>query len=803
MDHLIDFDSESDSHEMEEEIEADNEPRDHSFSFNNNRIKLEMFKAILEDHDTTVVEECKFYNEQVNNIVVTCKLDKSRIKCLEWKSELNVNNLADKMKPSNYVKCQLNASNGQSIRNPLQICRNYIHLPTRRPKPTPNPNPGFKPSDHLDAGTSSCSSFNISSSESSITFNFKPNYNITNSSVQINSTKLSTNENHYRTINANESRQNVVQSSTNVPTGFGAKSSSINNVSLNNVQNVTKVNPFDSNGKHNGDSNGSNYGNNYQPCTSKGVSSYFGKPKNVPTIGRTGFINGPKNGAVSNGRYFVNEVEQGGSNSKGFVNGPLKRGISDDRNEFINGTMNGVAPNGRSFANLSVKGPVSNGERNADQNEDPFSFPKYYKREENLGKQGETFEKRYDKQDEHQLGSIQKTSSFRTARTELGIQNLKKDKGKPGGNYSNYNGNQSGAAGASANWVSNSIKKTLGTTKARSVRDKFVTPMRPNDDERDMQVDGPSVNDKGDLDECEDERYKGIDKVMIERIENEIMDRGKPVTWDDIAGLTFAKQTIQEVIVWPMLRPDIFTGLRRPPKGILLFGPPGTGKTLIGKCVAAQCKATFFCISASTLTSKWYGEGEKMVRALFAVASVHQPSIIFIDEIDSLLCQRSDQENETSRRLKTEFLISLDGAGTLDDDLVLVIGATNRPQELDEAARRRLVKRLYIPLPDEKARAEIVTKLLANITNSLTVEDIEEVARLTNEFSGADMSSLCREASLGPVRSIDLSKIDALDVRPIKVEDFRDALNTVRPSVCQADLKIYQDWNQTFGSGRC
>ncbi|XP_026684246.1 fidgetin-like protein 1, partial [Diaphorina citri] len=236
---------------------------------------------------------------------------------------------------------------------------------------------------------------------------------------------------------------------------------------------------------------------------------------------------------------------------------------------------------------------------------------------------------------------------------------------------------------------------------------------------------------------------------------------------------------------------------------ILLFGPPGTGKTLIGKCVAAQCKATFFCISASTLTSKWYGEGEKMVRALFAVASVHQPSIIFIDEIDSLLCQRSDQENETSRRLKTEFLISLDGASTLDDDLVLVIGATNRPQELDEAARRRLVKRLYIPLPDEQARCEIVTKLLRNITNSLTVDDIEEVGRMTTDFSGADMASLCREASLGPVRSIDLSRIDALDVRPISIDDFRDALKTVRPSVCQADLKIYTDWNQTFGSGRC
>lgn len=100
------------------------------------------------------------------------------------------------------------------------------------------------------------------------------------------------------------------------------------------------------------------------------------------------------------------------------------------------------------------------------------------------------------------------------------------------------------------------------------------------------------------------------------------------IGWDDIAGLEYAKSTIQEAVVWPMLRPDIFTGLRRPPRGILLFGPPGTGKTLIGKCIASQSNSTFFSISASSLTSKWIGDGEKMVRALFAVAAVNQPSVI-------------------------------------------------------------------------------------------------------------------------------------------------------------------------------
>ena len=180
--------------------------------------------------------------------------------------------------------------------------------------------------------------------------------------------------------------------------------------------------------------------------------------------------------------------------------------------------------------------------------------------------------------------------------------------------------------------------------------------------------------------EVVDERYKNIDQKMIELIQNEIMDHGSPVTWNDIAGLEFVKTTVKEIVVFPLLRPDIFCGLRSPPKGILLFGPPGTGKTLIGsyfcgdkqqncitlkrfffsgKCIASQSKSTFFSISASSLTSKWVGEGEKMVRALFAVARVHQPSVVFIDEIDSLLSARSDTEHESSRRIKTEFLVQL------------------------------------------------------------------------------------------------------------------------------------------------
>jgi SpoVK/Ycf46/Vps4 family AAA+-type ATPase len=302
----------------------------------------------------------------------------------------------------------------------------------------------------------------------------------------------------------------------------------------------------------------------------------------------------------------------------------------------------------------------------------------------------------------------------------------------------------------------------------------------------------------------EDERLKNIDPKMVELIRSEIMDNRTTVTWDDIAGLEFAKSTIQEVVVWPLLRPDIFTGLRRPPKGILLFGPPGTGKTLIGKCIASQSNSTFFSISASSLTSKWIGDGEKMVRALFAVARCHQPAVIFIDEIDSLLTQRSDTEHESSRRIKTEFLVQLDGAATGEDERILVIGATNRPQELDEAARRRLVKKLYIPLPEFEARRQIVERLMSNEKHCLTDPEVNEILLLTAGYSGADMKNLCQEASLGPIRSLSFINIQNIcpdQVRPVTLDDFRSALTRVRASVSPGDLDSYVSWDKLYGSG--
>lgn len=350
------------------------------------------------------------------------------------------------------------------------------------------------------------------------------------------------------------------------------------------------------------------------------------------------------------------------------------------------------------------------------------------------------------------------------------------------------------------------VKKSLGASRSRGIFGKFVPPV-PKPDAGDAH--GGVQHKPGGAGPPEpahpvDERLKSLEPRMIELIMSEIMDHGPPVAWEDIAGVEFAKATIKEIVVWPMVRPDLFTGLRGPPRGILLFGPPGTGKTLIGKCIASQSGATFFSISASSLTSKWVGEGEKMVRALFAVARCQQPAVIFIDEIDSLLSQRADGEHESSRRIKTEFLVQLDGAATSSEDRILVVGATNRPQEIDEAARRRLVKRLYIPLPEASARKQIVTRLMSREQCCLREEEIELVVQRSAGFSGADMTQLCREASLGPIRSLqaaDITTVTADQVPPIAYVDFDNAFRTVRPSVSPADLALYESWNRAFGCG--
>ncbi|KAJ1426787.1 P-loop containing nucleoside triphosphate hydrolase [Sesbania bispinosa] len=244
------------------------------------------------------------------------------------------------------------------------------------------------------------------------------------------------------------------------------------------------------------------------------------------------------------------------------------------------------------------------------------------------------------------------------------------------------------------------------------------------------------------------------DTKLVEMINTAIVDRSPSVRWDDVAGLEKAKQALMEMVILPAKRRDLFTGLRRPARGLLLFGPPGNGKTMLAKAVASESEATFFNVSAASLTSKWVGEGEKLVRTLFMVAISRQPSVIFIDEIDSIMSTRLANENDASRRLKSEFLIQFDGVTSNPDDIVIVIGATNKPQELDDAVLRRLVKRIYIPLPDENVRKLLLKNKLKGQAFSLPNRDLEMLVKETEGYSGSDLQALCEEAAMMPIREL-------------------------------------------------
>lgn len=298
----------------------------------------------------------------------------------------------------------------------------------------------------------------------------------------------------------------------------------------------------------------------------------------------------------------------------------------------------------------------------------------------------------------------------------------------------------------------------------------------------------------GDLDEHEQNLMK------------DVLDATPGVSWDSIVGLDEVKRLFWEIVVAPVKNPALFSGVRAPPRGVLLFGPPGNGKTLLAKAVATECDATFFSISASSLTSKWVGESEKQMRALFSLARKLQPSIIFIDEIDSMLTSRSSGEHEAARRLKTEFLVQVDGAGTSAGgavDRVLVLGATNRPGELDDAVLRRLTRRILIPLPDSAARAHLVTKELQATRHVIGQRELMKIASITENYSCSDLAALTREAAMGPVRGLSAEALVSAtpdSVRPINVADFEAAARKVRPSIAKEALVGFQDWNRRFGS---
>ena len=263
------------------------------------------------------------------------------------------------------------------------------------------------------------------------------------------------------------------------------------------------------------------------------------------------------------------------------------------------------------------------------------------------------------------------------------------------------------------------------------------------------------------------------------------------------------KKVLKETIVLPTIRPDIFKGILSPAKGILLYGPPGNGKTLLAKAIATECKSTFFSCSAVTLTSKWMGESERLVRALFQLAYEREPSVIFIDEIDSIMGSRGGNEHEASRRLKTEFLVQFDGVNSNTDKKVLVLAATNRPGDLDEACLRRLTRRIYMPLPDPQARLALIKSKVETMKSNLKSEEIETFSVITEGYSMADLVSLVKEVAMMPVREIPTEKLmeikDMNEIRGIEMKDIESAMKVVVPSVSKHTILEFENWRREKG----
>jgi vacuolar protein-sorting-associated protein 4 len=323
------------------------------------------------------------------------------------------------------------------------------------------------------------------------------------------------------------------------------------------------------------------------------------------------------------------------------------------------------------------------------------------------------------------------------------------------------------------------------------------------------------------------------------------------VHWDDIAGLEGAKESLKETVILPVMFPQLFVGERKPFKGILLFGPPGTGKSFLAKAVATESNSTFFSVSSADLISKWQGESEKLVRNLFEMARESEGSraIIFIDEVDSLCGSRSEGEADSSRRVKTEFLVQMDGVGKAEGS-VLVLGASNVPWDLDAAIRRRFEKRVYISLPEANARTYMFKMNVGDTPNNLTDADYERLGQLSEGASGSDIEVIVKEALMEPLRRCQQARqftLDAngkywpcekypncylcppklttdppgcnydcpscgakrmtlwdvpppqLDAPPVKFSDFESVMRHSFSTVSEKELARYQEWTAMYG----
>ncbi|XP_047325781.1 outer mitochondrial transmembrane helix translocase-like isoform X2 [Impatiens glandulifera] len=252
------------------------------------------------------------------------------------------------------------------------------------------------------------------------------------------------------------------------------------------------------------------------------------------------------------------------------------------------------------------------------------------------------------------------------------------------------------------------------------------------------------------------------------------------IEFGSIGGLDNIKQALYELVILPLRRPELFSHgkLLGPQKGVLLYGPPGTGKTMLAKAIAKESGAVFINVRISNLMSKWFGDAQKLVSAIFSLAYKLQPAIIFIDEVDSFLGQRRTTDHEAMTNMKTEFMALWDGFTTDQNARVMVLAATNRPSELDEAILRRLPQAFEIGMPDRKERAEILKVVLKDERVEDGI-DFDRIVSLCEGYTGSDIFELCKKAAYFPIRDLlndEKTGKTSNEPRPLSQLDLEKAL---------------------------
>ncbi|CAG2057012.1 unnamed protein product [Timema podura] len=301
---------------------------------------------------------------------------------------------------------------------------------------------------------------------------------------------------------------------------------------------------------------------------------------------------------------------------------------------------------------------------------------------------------------------------------------------------------------------------------------------------------------------------------------------------DDVVGLQGVKSVLRQALKLPHLHPHLFTGGRRPWSSVLLYGPPGTGKTRLAHAVAAEVNAELYCVSSAELLSSWVGESEKIIQELFQYMNNRNTiKVVFLDEIDSLCRQRSSNEEDLTRRIKTQLLTAMGDCDNSGSIKTFLIGATNCPWEIDSAFLRRFQKKLYIPLPDRQSRQNIIKAHCRGNNVSLTDNEWEVLGISTDGYSGSDLANLAKEALFEPINELDCSNFwkeneggrmvpctrnfegavhkfledlrpEQVEARDVSFSDFKMALTNSKRTVTNEDIERYESFTVQFGQVR-